>query len=219
MTGRQKSCLTFVHVLSSTDRALLPWLTSTGGAHRHPSLSEVIQYDVRDDSKQTWESGMAGGIFLLHDGGGLVEMTETAYESEALLQELLATHPSLLAGDQFSSAIPRRWLLISREVGLASEEGGGSRWSVDHVFLDQDAVPTLVEVKRSTDTDIRRKVVGQMLDYAANAVVYWPIETMQAQFERACARQGRDIEQVLDDFLGVDGDAETFWQQAKSARQ
>jgi hypothetical protein len=28
---------------------------------------------------------------------------------------------------------------------------GGGRWSVDHLFLDQDAVPTIVEVKRSTD--------------------------------------------------------------------
>jgi hypothetical protein len=32
-------------------------------------------------------------------------------------------------------------------------------------------VPTLLEVKRSSDTRIRREVVGQMLDYAANGVV------------------------------------------------
>ena len=32
-------------------------------------------------------------------------------------------------------------------------------------------MPTLVEVKRSSDTRIRREVVGQMLHYAANAVV------------------------------------------------
>jgi hypothetical protein len=36
--------------------------------------------------------------------------------------------------------------------------------------LDQDAILTIVEVKRSTDTHVRREVVGQMLDYAANAV-------------------------------------------------
>jgi hypothetical protein len=61
--------------------------------------------------------------------------------------------------------------------------GSGNRWSVDHLFLDQDAVPTIVEVKRSTDTRIRREVVGQMLDYAANAVVYWPVEAIRAEFE------------------------------------
>src|SRR5262249_3604083 len=31
-------------------------------------------------------------------------------------------------------------------------------WSVDHLFLDQDAVRTLVEVKRGSDTRIRREV-------------------------------------------------------------
>jgi 5-methylthioribose kinase len=42
-----------------------------------------------------------------------------------------------------------------------------------------------VEVKRSSDTRIRREVVGQMLDYAANAVVYWPLEMIRAKFEAA----------------------------------
>jgi hypothetical protein len=40
--------------------------------------------------------------------------------------------------------------------------------SVKRDPFDQNAVPTLVEVKRSSDTRIRREVVGQMLDYAAN---------------------------------------------------
>jgi len=61
---------------------------------------------------------------------------------------------------------------------LISEEGGDC-WFVDHLLIDQDGIPTLVEVKRSTDTRIRREVVGQMLDYAANAVVYWPVETIK----------------------------------------
>lgn len=68
---------------------------------------------------------------------------------------------------------------------------GGNRWSLDHLFLDQDAVPTLVEVKRSDDTRIRREVVGQMLDYAANGVVYWPAERLRVDFETRCAKEGR----------------------------
>jgi hypothetical protein len=87
---------------------------------------------------------------------------------------------------------------------------------VDHLFLDQDAVPTIVEVKRSSDTRIRREVVGQMLDYAANAVVYWPVETIRAEFE---AHQ-EDPQQRIADFLG---DTETeeveFWQKAKTNLQ
>src|SRR5215467_1408492 len=108
-------------------------------------------------------------------------MDESRYDSEAVLQELLAKYPDLLAGDAVGDE-PRRWLLVDREAGLPTEEDGGGRWAVDHLFLDQDAIPTLVEVKRSSDTRIRREVVGQILDYAANAVLYWPIETLRAQF-------------------------------------
>jgi hypothetical protein len=117
---------------------------------------------------------MADDIFLIQDNGTLIEMGEKQYDSEALLQGLLAEYPKLLAGGQIDSASPRRWLLIKREMGIPAEEEAAERWSVDHLFLDQDAIPTLVEVKRSSDTRIRRAVVGQMLDYAANAVVYWP---------------------------------------------
>jgi hypothetical protein len=89
-----------------------------------------------------------------------------------VLQRLLAKFPDLLAGDQVTSGEARRWILIDRESAVPDSEDGGGRWSVDHLFLDQDAVPTLVEVKRSSDTRIRREVVGQLIDYAANAVVY-----------------------------------------------
>ena len=149
---------------------------------------------------------MSGGIYLVQ-GDRLVEMTEQGYASESLLQDLLARHPHILAGDLMGST-PRRWLLISREVSLASEEDGGGRWSVDHLFVDQDAVPTLVEVKRSSDTRIRREVVGQMLDYAANAVVYWPIERLRATFEASDGAEER-----LGGFLDPDVDADEFWEQ------
>ncbi len=142
-------------------------------------------------------------------------MNERAYETEDLLQGYLADHPDLLAGDQINTTEPRRWLLVSREMSLASEEDGARRWSVDHLFLDQDAIPTIVEVKRSTDTRIRREVVGQMLDYAANAVVYWPVETLRARFEKS-AEAERDISDFLED---PDVDLEEFWQKVKTNLQ
>src|ERR1700737_3807908 len=144
---------------------------------------------------------MNPGIFLLRDNGELVEMNEQAYDSEDLLQTLLARYPSLLAGNQMNPDAPRKWLLIERECGVASEEGGGGRFSIDHLFLDQDAIPTFVEVKRSTNTDIRRKVVGQMLDYAANAVVYWPVAHMRERFAANCKAGGFDPEEKLEEFL------------------
>src|SRR2546429_134359 len=137
-------------------------------------------------------------------------MTEAPYDSEEVLQALLARFPDLLGGDQLGSS-PRRWLLVGREATLPADEDGGGRWSVDHLFLDQDAVPTLVEVKRSSDTRIRREVVGQMLDYAANSVVYWPIETLRGVFERRCEREGIEPDAELAAVLEEGGDGEAYW--------
>lgn len=158
-------------------------------------------------------------IFLIQNDGQLIAMREQAYDSEVLLQNLLARYPHLLVGEQIDPSQPRRWLLITREASLPSAEGGNGRWAVDHLFLDQDAVPTLVEVKRSSDTRIRREVVGQMLDYAANAVVYWPIETLRAHFETQCQGRGVDPDQELASFLGPGQDPLLFWQQAKTNLQ
>ena len=141
-------------------------------------------------------------------------MSEAPYDSEDVLQELLAKFPGLLAGDQFTGSEPRRWLLIDREVAVPDSEDARGRWSVDHLFLDQDAVPTLVEVKRSSDTRIRREIVGQLIDYAANAVVYWPIEALRASFESRLERDGGDADLELPAVVGPRADAEGYWQQA-----
>lgn len=162
---------------------------------------------------------MSGVIYQSLGDGELVPMHETPYESEDLLQELLEKYPDLMAGEQMSSADPRRWLLVCREMPVPDEEGGGGRWSLDHLFLDQDGIPTLVEVKRSTDTRIRREVVAQMLDYAANAVVHWPILRIQAMYSRNCERNGLDEEKELLAFLDGDRDGEDFWQKVKTNLQ
>lgn len=162
---------------------------------------------------------MNGVIYLNQDNEQLVEMKEQKYDSEDLLQALIAKYPNLLAGDQMDSEMPRRWLLISREAGLPSEEDSEGRWSVDHLFLDQDAIPTIVEVKRSTDTRIRREVIGQILEYAANAVVYWPIESIRAKFDAQSKDKGEDSQDILSQFLGDNADLEQFWQKAKTNLQ
>ena len=146
-------------------------------------------------------------------------MEETTYDSESLLQKLLADHPDLLAGDQIDAEEPRRWLLVTREMAVPGEQDGAGRWSLDHLFLDQDAIPTLVEVKRSSDTRIRREVIGQMLDYAANAVAYWPVEEIKAKFESRCKEDGDNPDVELAGLLGEGQDASTFWQQVKTNLQ
>ena len=166
---------------------------------------------------------MAGNIYLIWNDASLQPLTEQSYESEEILQELLEKYPELLAGDQIDTAVPRRLILVSREIGVPGEEEGFDRWSLDHLFIDQEGIPTLVEVKRSTDTRIRREVVGQMLDYAANAVVYWPAEILRAKFEANCTIKGNDPGRVVQDLLNLASDdaatIDAFWGTVKTNLQ
>ena len=79
----------------------------------------------------------------------------------------------MLAGAQINQENPRRWLLVKCEAGVPDHQGGGGWWSVDHLVVDQEAVPTFVEVKRASDTRSRREVVAQMLEYVANGSAFW----------------------------------------------
>lgn len=152
-----------------------------------------------------------GGAYIVDGDGTLTEMSQAAYDSEDMLQGLLANYPDLLAGDQMDPEAPRRWLLVAREKSVPGDTDGPTRWSLDHLFVDQDAVPTLVEVKRATDARLRREVVGQMLDYAANATAYWSVAEVIGAFEEGCRRRGEDSAETLVRFLGDEEQAGTFW--------
>ena len=166
---------------------------------------------------------MSGKIYLLQDDGQLQSMSERSYVTEERLQVLLRDYPDLLAGDQIDEDEPRRWLLISREVGVPFEEEGREWMSLDHLFLDQDGIPTLVEVKRSDDTRIRREVVGQMLDYASHAVAYWSVERLRGRFVAACQQRGEEPDRLVAELLDGDttdlSDVEGFWEQVATNLQ
>ena len=148
-------------------------------------------------------ASMSESIYLLNDAGQLHELNESPYLTEARLQELLADHPDLLAGKQLDASAPRRFLFITREIGVPDREDAANRWSLDHLFIDQDGIPTLVEVKRATDTRIRREVIGQILDYAANASAYWTIDGIRANFKQSCEERGEEAETTLAEFLAT----------------
>ncbi|BDG59503.1 PDDEXK family nuclease [Caldinitratiruptor microaerophilus] len=156
---------------------------------------------------------MSGRVYVVQADNTLQSMAEEPFSSEDMLQRFLKTYPDLLAGDQMNPIAPRQWLLISRELPVPDSESSGGRWAVDHLFIDQDGIPTLVEVKRSTDTRIRREVVGQMLDYAVNAAVFWSIDQIKAGFEETVRSRGREPAEVLLVFLDAlpDRDPEAFW--------
>ena len=158
---------------------------------------------------------MAERIYTRGEQGKLQPLEEEPFSTENEIQALIADHPELLDGEQVRPGDPRRWLLITREQGIAETAGSGARWAVDHLIVDQDAMPTLVEVKRGSNPEIRRTVVGQMLEYAAHAAHTWTEDLLRRSFEESAAAQGQDPSEALQRLLQTDGepDADDFWRQ------
>ena len=156
---------------------------------------------------------MGERIYARSQDGPLEPLEEQAFATEDDLQALIADHPELLDGKQIQPDNPRRWILVTREKGIAESPGASHRWAVDHLVVDQDAVPTLVEVKRASNPEIRRTIVGQMLEYAAHAAVTWTKDELRRAFEQSSRDQDRDPDQVLGELLGPDEDVDTdrFW--------
>ena len=152
-------------------------------------------------------------IYNVNPDGGLEPMVEQPFALEDDLQELLAKYPELLDGEQVRPDNPRRWILISREMGIAERLEESPRWSLDHLIVDQDAVPTLVEVKRSANTEIRRTIVGQLLEYAAHASETWTADMMRDRFEASCEGLGDNPTERLAKLLQTDdADVDAFFQ-------
>ena len=154
---------------------------------------------------------MSSEVFLLNKDDSLEEMNQEDYSSEEYLQTLLEKYPNLLAGEQIDEANPRKWIVISREFPVPGDDFSGGRWSLDHLLLDQEGIPTLVEVKRSSDTRIRREVVGQMLDYAANAISFWKVETIRLRYESKFGNNSEQAKIDMDSKFENSVEYEDYW--------
>lgn len=157
---------------------------------------------------------MTDHIFLLQQNEELITLQAQPYDVEARLQDLLARYPNLLPigqtaedGDSLAPAL----LLITREASIPND-AQVEQFALDHLFLDRDGVPTLVEVKRASDTRARREVVAQMLDYASHFVVHWTADRIRTTFEQTCNQTANDPETRLMDFLDGIDKVDTFWQ-------
>ena len=153
-------------------------------------------------------------IYTKAERGVLEPMEEAPFSTEDQLQALIADHPELLDGKQIRPGDPRRWILVTREKGIAESVDSGNRWSLDHLLIDQDAVPTLVEVKRGRNSDIRRAVVGQMLEYAAHAAHSWTATELRQAFEESTSPRRLEPDDELAMLLQEDEppDVDGFWQ-------
>ena len=104
------------------------------------------------------------GLVLIDTGGSshLLEprvLASASEHDEAWLRDLLFAHPSILPLKELD---PR----AGRPVGLCTEMRCGVG-RIDCLFCDENGLLTLVECKLWRNPDARRRVVAQILDYAA----------------------------------------------------
>jgi hypothetical protein len=159
-----------------------------------------------------------GRIFLVgQDKDQWIPMIETPYTQEETLQLALAHYPDLLPGDQINPEAPRRWLLVKRELGVPGDNSNASIWSLDHLFLDQDGIPTFVECKRAADTRSRREVIAQMLDYAANGTEYWSMDHLRQAAAETARHQSLALDEEIQRLIGESDEdgVEGYWQKVE----
>jgi hypothetical protein len=156
------------------------------------------------------------GVFLVGPNNSLTRMPQADYLNEADMQQLIATHPALLGScTAQAEEDERELLLVKREMGVPDQENGSDRWAVDHFYIDQNCIPVLVEVKRSKSGDMRRAIVGQLLDYAANAAVYWSIDNVKHCLQLQHGGPER-AQEKLDAFLESAGvEEDDFWRRVE----
>jgi hypothetical protein len=128
---------------------------------------------------------------------------------EDSLQRMLADNPDLLPGRQIApgSEDSPRFQLLCREASVAEGK------SLDHIFVDQHAIPTLLEAKLFENQDARRDVIGQILEYAASASADWgdgKLREMAAKFWRK--EQGRSIDDLISERFDIAPEGiDAFW--------
>jgi hypothetical protein len=58
-----------------------------------------------------------------------------------------------------------------------------------------------------------------MFDYAANAVAYWPVEKIRAEYEANCTERGVGVDEEVEALVGQHMDVDQFWQAVKTNLQ
>lgn len=119
-------------------------------------------------------------VLVRTDGGGWQRPTSEGYVDEYELQRLLGEQPSLIKGIGPEAVAVREF---STGVGPA-----------DLVVVDTDGTITVVECKLARNREIRRTIMGQVLDYAARLAELTP-EDFQRRWSE---RDGPSLDQLFE---------------------
>ena len=84
-------------------------------------------------------------------------------------------------------------------------------WSLDHLYVDQFGVLTLVETKLMQNPESRRQVIGQIIEYAANSKDQWASGRARQFASAYYSERGKNLDEELESFFGSAFDEEGFW--------
>ncbi|MDO9044798.1 MAG: hypothetical protein Q7U35_05760 [Methanobacteriaceae archaeon] len=146
---------------------------------------------------------MTGKIYKIKSDDNIITIPEKKHSKEINFQKLIIKHPDLIPGDQINFEKPRRWLYVGKEVNFPVL--GGSNIRLDILFLDQEGIPTLVELKRSEDNRLKSEVASQIIEYGANILLSMDTRAIRELFEK-------NNETPINDFLDEDMNEEDFWE-------
>ncbi len=161
---------------------------------------------------------MGTAIFVTTDDGNIAPLSVRRFTSESELDDCLAAHPEVLATALGNDQAPLRLLLVARQAPVDDRDAGRvGRWTADLLYLDQAGVITIVEDKLSQNPEIRRKVLGQAIEYAANIG-----DTLTAHLirQQLVVRYGDAFDVKVRELLSedeeqYDGDLDRYWQQVE----
>lgn len=148
---------------------------------------------------------------MLKKNDEIHQLDPKLYEKELVLHTLLATYPKLLFSDHPDLKDLDMLLIKNEAPTYETEESTNPSW-LDILLIGSDCVPVFVEVKLSTNPEIRRTIVGQVMEYSANAVTTWKLEDMKEMFRQTCATRKKDSTEVLAEFLGPEKNLDEFWE-------
>ncbi len=124
-----------------------------------------------------------------------LKIEERAFGKEVELQELLSSNPDLIPVEMLGDE--RKPIRVSiREAGLP---GSGH---TDLIGVDEDGNIAVVETKLASNQEIRRKVIGQILEYAA----YLWKKTYGEFDDIVRSRRGRGLIELMQDAPKEDED-------------
>ncbi|MDQ3863514.1 MAG: DUF4268 domain-containing protein [Actinomycetota bacterium] len=183
------------HLLSTYPELCLSWLNQYGVLPTHEKYSHINITTQRPfDALEAHQHASRPDV--------VIELSE-GFSAEA-------------AHDQHSGEVPvppTDVVFIESKVGSREGEDQLKRHAEQLSAIPDIRHRRLVYITRDYDP---KDEIGQMLDYAANAVAYWPLESLRARFEESREDPEQDLVDFMDD---LSTDPEEFWRKVKTNLQ